>query len=181
MASNTNAGTEVSGDAHGGGGNFPAFDTTTFPGQLLWLAITFGLLYLAVSKVILPRMKSIFEERETILNRDLQQAQDARTKAEEAGVAYEKALTEARKNAQGLAEKAQTKLTAETDAKRKALEEDLAARMNDANAKIAKTKAKAMKNVRSIAADTTSALVEHILEKAPPETAVEAALDQVKA
>lgn len=179
MATNTHAGTEVPGDAHGSGGNFPAFDTSTYPGQLLWLAITFGLLYLMMSKVIIPRLQSILKERESILNRDLQQAQDARVKAEEAGKAYEKSLAEARQNAQNLAQAAHARLTAETDSKRKALEEELAERMNEANATIVKTKAKAMKNVRSIAADTTLALVEHILEKAPSDTAVEAALDQI--
>lgn len=181
MASNTQAGTEAHGGPHSGGGAFPAFDSTTYPGQLLWLAITFGLLYLMVSKVILPRLRSILDNREAILSRDLGQAQDARTKAEEAGKAYEKSLTEARQNAQSLAQAAHAKLTAETDTRRKALEEELAVRMNEANAKIVKTKVAAMKNVRSIAADTTSALVEHILEKAPASSAVEAALNEIKA
>ncbi|MEN3930374.1 F0F1 ATP synthase subunit B' [Microvirga sp. W0021] len=177
MAQNTHAGTEVSGE----GGNFPAFDTTHFGGQLLWLAITFGLLYFMVSKVIVPRFKSIFEEREGILNRDLQQAQEARVKAEEAGKAYERSLAEARSNAQNLAQEAHSKLTAESEKRRKALEEELAVRMQEANSKIEKTKTKAMKNVRAIAAETTSTLVEHIIEKAPSDTAVEAALDQIKA
>jgi len=134
-----------------------------------------------LSKVILPRIKAIYGERESVINRDIQQAQEARTKAEEAGQAYEKALADAKHSAQTLAQKAQAKLTTETEAKRKALEEDLMARMNEANATITQTKAKAMKNVRAIAAETTSALVEHILEKAPSDTAVQAALDQIKA
>lgn len=182
MASNTHAGTEVPADAYGaGGGAFPPFDFTSFPGQLLWLAITFGLLYVMLSKVILPRMKAIFDERESVINRDIQQAQEARTKAQEAGQAYEKALADTKHSAQTLTQTAQAKLAAETEAKRKALEEDLMARMNEANATIAKTKTKAMKNVRAIAAETTSALVERILEQAPSDTAVQSALDQIKA
>ncbi len=179
-SSNTHAGTEVSGQAHKDVG-FPAFDTKTYPGQLLWLAITFGALYLMMSKVIVPRMKSIFDERNAILNRDLQRAEAARVRAEEAGKAYETSLAEARNNAHSLAQAAHARLTAETEMRRKALEEELAGRMTEANATIAKTKAKAMKNVRSIAAETTTTLIEHIIDKTPTSEAVDAALDQVKA
>ncbi len=180
MATDTHAGTAVPGDAHGGGGEFPAFDTTHFSGQLLWLAITFGLLYLMMSKVIVPRMQSIIQTREGLLNKDLTQAHEAKARAEEAGKAYEKSLTEARQSAQALAQEAHAKLTKETDAKRKSLEDELSKRMSDANAKITATRTKAMKNVRSIAADTASALVERIIEKAPAASAVDAALDQIK-
>lgn len=181
MATNTHAGTEVSGGAHGGGNQFPPFDTSTYPGQLLWLAITFGIFYLLMSKVVIPRLRSILDERESALSRDLGQAHKARTQADEAGKAYETSLAEARKNAQSLAQAAHARLTAETFTRRKALEEELAGRMNEANVAIAKTKVKAMKNVRSIAADTTSILVEHVINKVPTNDAVEAALDQINA
>ena len=44
-------------EAHGGGA-FPPLDTSTFPSQLFWLVVFFGLLYLLMSKVALPRLAS---------------------------------------------------------------------------------------------------------------------------
>ena len=55
--SNPTEGTHSETGAHGGeaaGGVFPPFDSSTFASQLLWLAITFGLFYLLMSKVIVP-------------------------------------------------------------------------------------------------------------------------------
>ena len=58
----THAGTEVSGAPHGEHHDvgFPPFNSATFGSQLLWLAITFGLLYVMMSKLIVPRVASIF-------------------------------------------------------------------------------------------------------------------------
>jgi F-type H+-transporting ATPase subunit b len=40
---------------------FPPFDSSTFPSQLLWLAITFGLFYLFLQRIVLPRISGILE------------------------------------------------------------------------------------------------------------------------
>ena len=49
----THSGTGVPAEAHG---TFPPFDPATFPSQLLWLAITFGLFYLFLKNVVMPRL-----------------------------------------------------------------------------------------------------------------------------
>src|SRR5690606_21466156 len=55
--------TGVAHDAGHGEASFPPFDSSTFPSQLLWLAITFGLFYLFLKKVVLPRIGGILEVR----------------------------------------------------------------------------------------------------------------------
>jgi F-type H+-transporting ATPase subunit b len=101
-----------------------------------------------------------------------------KTRAEEAGAAYEKSLAEARARAQALAQSTRAKLGAESEAKRKALEADLSARLAQAEAAIAVTKNQAMSNVRGIARETTVAIVERLTGRAPSPQAVDAALDQ---
>jgi F-type H+-transporting ATPase subunit b len=175
----TNAGTEAHGGAHDVG--FPPFATETFGGQLLWLAITFGILYFLMSRFVVPQLSGIIEGRRQAIARDLDEAAAMKTRAEEAGAAYEKSLTEARSRAQALAQETRAKLGAEADAKRKALESDLAQRLAQSEATIAARKAEAMSNVRGIAAETATAIVERITGRAPSPQAVEAALDEIRA
>ena len=179
QAQTTHASTEAHGGAHDVG--FPPFETETFGGQLLWLAITFVLLYTLLSKVVLPRLGGILENRRVTIASDLDEAAAMKARAEEAGAAYEKALTEARGRAQALAQDTRSKLSAESDSKRKALEADLAKRLAEAEATIAAKKTQAMSNVRSIAADTATAIVERLTGKAPAAQTIAAALDHVKA
>ena len=101
---------------------FPPFETSTFGGQLLWLTITFVLLYVLMSRLVLPRLSGIIESRRETIARDLDDAAAMKIKAEEAGEAYEKALAEAKSRAQGLAQETRSALAAETETSRKGLE-----------------------------------------------------------
>lgn len=159
----THEGTEAHGDDHAG--VFPPFDPSTFGSQLLWLALTFGALYLLMSKVALPRIGEILEERRDRIEGDLAEADRLRQKSDQAVAAYEAALAEARQKAHGIAEETRTELKKQTEASRTATESDLAARVADAEASIQATKAEALKNVDEIAAQTAVAIVSAVAGK----------------
>ncbi|MBJ6124270.1 F0F1 ATP synthase subunit B' [Microvirga splendida] len=180
QAQTTNATTEAHGGAHEDVG-FPPFATETFGGQLLWLAITFVVLYTLLSRLVLPRLSGIIENRRAMIASDLDDAAAMKSRAEEAGSAYEKSLAEAKGRAQALAQETRAKLSAESDAKRKALEADLNQRLAEAEATISSKKSEAMSHVDAIARDTASAIIERLTGKAPAPQKVEAALNQIKA
>ena len=108
-------------------GVFPPFDTSTFASQLFWLAITFGALYFALSKIAIPRVAEILDARSAKIASDLDAANGAKKAADDAGAAYDKSLSDAKASAQQNVQSLRDKLHAETEAKRKALESDLAA------------------------------------------------------
>jgi F-type H+-transporting ATPase subunit b len=180
QAQTTHATTEAHGGAHEDVG-FPPFATETFGGQLLWLAITFAALYTLMSRLVLPRLTGIIENRRAMIAKDLDDAAAMKTRAEEAGTAYDKALAEAKGRAQALAQETRAKLSAESDARRKALEADLNARLAESEATITARKAEAMGHVRGIARDTASAIIERLTGRAPAPQSVEAALDHINA
>jgi F-type H+-transporting ATPase subunit b len=180
QAQTTHATTEAHGGAHEDVG-FPPFATETFGGQLLWLAITFAVLYTLMSRLVLPRLTGIIENRRAMIAKDLDDAAAMKTRAEEAGTAYDKALAEAKGRAQALAQETRAKLSAESDARRKALEADLNARLAESEATITARKAEAMGHVRGIARDTASAIIERLTGRAPAPQSVEAALDHINA
>lgn len=48
----------------------PQFDPSSFISQIFWLAICFGTLYFSVSKIFLPRIKGVVEERKKNIKRN---------------------------------------------------------------------------------------------------------------
>ena len=93
--------TEVGHEAGGGHANFPPFDSSSFPSQLLWLAITFGTLYYVMSKIALPKVGAVIENRKARIAKDLNDAAAMQQQADAAAKAHEKTLADARAKAQG--------------------------------------------------------------------------------
>lgn len=152
----------VGGDAHGGGA-FPPFDQSTFASQLLWLAITFGLFYLFMSRVIVPRIGGILEHRRDRIAQDLDEANRLKEEADNAIAAYEQELVEARKKASAIAEAAREKAKTAAEAERTSAEAELGAKMAEAEKSIAAIKAKALADVDVIAEETATSVVKHLL------------------
>ena len=157
---------------------FPPFQSETFAPQLLWFAITFGLLYWLMSRIALPRIGAILEERSNRIAADLEDAQRLKDESDAAGAAYAMSLAEARDKAKAIAQETRDALMAESDAKRKALEAQLAEKIAASEATISARTAEAMASVRGIAAEAATAIVERLTGKAPERATVEAALSR---
>jgi F-type H+-transporting ATPase subunit b len=153
-------GTEAHGGEHGA---FPPFDPATFGPQLLWLAISFGLLYLFMSRVAVPRIGAIIEKRNNTVAGDLAQAGRLKEETDAAIAAYEQALAEARQNAHALGQNARAEAKAGIDAERRRIEEDLQQKLAGAETRIADVKSRALAEVDAIARDAASTMVEVLL------------------
>src|SRR5688572_27660314 len=135
MAETVTAGTAVPHDA-GHEKVFPPLNPNDFAPQIIWLALTFAVLYVLLSRLVIPRIAEVIEERKDRIQRDLAAAERLKAETEKALTAYETALTEARASASGIARETREKLAAEVDKDRNAAETALAAKLADAEAKI---------------------------------------------
>lgn len=151
------------GAEHGAKGVFPPFDPTYFASQILWLAITFGLFYLLLKRVILPRLAGILDARRDRIAADLDEAGRMKTEADAAVAAYEQELTEARAKGGAIAQQARDAAKTEAETARKAIEADLEKKLSAAESRISEIKASAMNEVGSIAEQTTQAIVEQLV------------------
>ncbi len=140
-------------------GGFPPFDTTTFPSQFFWLAVTFAFLFVVLWKVAGPRIKGALTLRRGAINDAIAAANAARQEADAASAAYDRALASARAKAQGLAEETRQKINGEI-AKAKADAEAQAAKViAEADARIAATRATARTRVAGSAREAAIAIV----------------------
>lgn len=174
-----NGHTEV-GVEHGSAGVFPPFDSSTYPSQLLWLAITFGLFYLFLKKVVLPRIGGILEVRSDRIAQDLDQAARLKEESDAALAAYEQELADAKAKAGAIGQEARDVAKAEADAERKKVEASLESRLSEAEARIALIKDAAMRDVSQIAEETTGLIVQELLGSKTDKAAVSAAVKAVR-
>jgi F-type H+-transporting ATPase subunit b len=171
----TGAHTGAEGGQHSGA--FPPFDSSTFPSQLVSLVVFFVALYIIVSRFALPRVGAVIDARQNRIEGDLAEAQKLKDESEAALKAYESELAEARSKAQAINSANREKLNAASEAERKTLEDKLAAKLAESEKAIAATRAAAMSNVRGIAADAATAIVQRLTGSTPDGKAVEAAVD----
>jgi F-type H+-transporting ATPase subunit b len=134
-----------------------------------------------MSRVALPRVGGIIAARAGQIEKDLAEANRLKAETEGAIAAYEKTLADARANAQAIGSKTRDALMAEADKRRKTLEDQLNRKLEEAEKTIAATKTSAMGNVRGIAVDAASAIVERLIGEKPSEkTVTDAVADALK-
>ena len=150
----------------------------TFLGQIFWLVITFGILYLVLWKAALPRVSSILLERQERIDEDILKAEEFRKEAYEAFAAYEKLVTDARSNAQDLIRAANEKLAADAAARQDALTDKIKADVADAESKIQKARVEAIENIQSVSVEVAQAATSRLIGT---EVAAEAAAAAVAA
>lgn len=148
-----------------------------FAPQLVWLAITFTLLYLILARVALPRIATTLERRRDVIANDLDEAARLKRQGEDALKGYEAALVAARGRAQAIAAETRQKLAEEAGRDQAALQQSLAKRAAGAEAQIAAAKDAAMANVRQIAAGAAATIVTRLLGAGPDAAALNAAID----
>lgn len=164
-----------------GSASFPPFDGSTFPSQILWLVITFGLFYLFMQRVVLPRIASILETRRDRIAQDLNEANRLKEEADQAFATYEQELADARGRAHEIAQAARDAAKEDAAAERAKVEAEVSGKIEKAEAEITSVKKKALAEVDAIAADTTAAIVEQLIggtvTKAKLNAAVKAAAE----
>lgn len=152
------------GGAHAG---MPQFNVMTFAPQLVWLTLTFVVLYVVLSKAVLPRIGGTIEARRNRISSDLDEAARLKRETEEAIAAYDRALSEARGRAHAIAAEQRAALMHEVEQRTAALEKDLAERGDAAAEQIRATKARALGNVEQVAVEAAQAIVAKLLGEEP--------------
>ncbi|PZO78902.1 MAG: ATP F0F1 synthase subunit B' [Mesorhizobium amorphae] len=166
--------------AHEGAGVFPPFDSTFYPSQILWLVITFGLFYLFIKRVIMPRLSGILEEREGRIAADLENASRMKAESDAAVASYERELADARAQAATIGQSARDAAKTDAEAERKRVEAGLDSKLAEAQARIAGIKASAMAEVGGIAEETADAIIRQLTGREADRASVSAAVQSAK-
>jgi F-type H+-transporting ATPase subunit b len=158
----------------------PQLDPTFFVPQLVWLAITFAILYVVMAKLGLPRVGGIIAARKHRIDGDLEKAAQMKAEAEAVIAAYDKALAEARMQAQITVRETTEQLNAISAERQRKVAEELARQTGAAERQIDAAKRTALAGLRDVAVEVTRAaalkLTGRDIDAASAGAAVDAAL-----
>ncbi|CUH86901.1 F-type ATPase subunit b' [Phaeobacter sp. CECT 5382] len=181
MASNTQDAAHGAAEAaHGSAPGMPQLDFSTFGNQIFWLAIALVAIYLILSRVALPRIAAVLAERQGTITNDLAAAEDLKAKAVEAEDAYNKALADARAEAQRIAAEARAEIQVGLDEAIAKADVQISAKAAESEKAIGEIKAGALESVKVVAADTAEALVAALGGKADTKAVAAAVADRMK-
>ncbi|NOD32483.1 F0F1 ATP synthase subunit B' [Ruegeria atlantica] len=146
-------------DSHGSAIGMPQLCFDWFPNQIFWLVITLVVIFLVLSRVALPRIAAILAERQGTITNDLAAAEDLKAKAVEAEEAYNKALADARAEAQRIAAEARAEIQSGLDDAIAKADAEIAAKAAESEKAIADIRAGALESIQVVAKDTAAELV----------------------
>lgn len=164
---------------HGHGGAeslFPPFDVSAFPSHLFWIAISFGLLYFFVNRLIVPQVGGIIEDRRDRVASDLGEASRLARETDEVIALYEKELADARHKAYGIAQERRDEIKADQERQQAETEAKLAERIAEAEAQIARRRDAALADVDAIASDAAGAIVQQLAGLTVDDATIKAAV-----
>ncbi|MEM6587450.1 MAG: F0F1 ATP synthase subunit B' [Pseudomonadota bacterium] len=167
-------------DSFGGAVGMPQLCTEWFGNQIFWLVITLVVIYIVLAKIALPRIAAVLAERSGTITNDLAAAEDLKAKAVEAEAAYQKALTDARAEAQTIIAKTKAEIKAELDKATDKADAEIAAKAAEGEAAIAEIKANALESVKDVAKAVASDLVGAMGSKADAKAITSAVNARVK-
>ncbi len=159
-------------------GGLPQLNANDMAPQLIWLALTFLVLYYVLSKVTLPRISSVLDERKNRIERDVAEAERLNSETQNAIAEYEQKLADARGEAGTMAKQTRDAVTADLEAKRKVAEAEDQTRMAEAEERINAMKSDAMAKVSEISTETAQELVRKLIGADVPADEVRRALPQ---
>lgn len=166
-------------EAHGASASgLPQLNLETFPSQIFWLVVTLVILYLLFTRVVLPRVGGVIEERHDAIEDDLDRAADYKRRAEEAEKSYQKALSDARAEAQRIADATRADIQKQIDEATAKADAEINEKLKESEGRIAEIRTQAAVAVREVAVETAQALVEAVAPGTADPSAVEASVNK---
>ena len=131
----------------------------TYGGQLFWLLLTFGAIYLFIGRGMVPKIQATVEARDQTIGGDLAAAREANEAADRAEETYRARANAAREEARGLTQESTTQAALASQARFSELTAELDNTQAEAEAAIAERRQAAMVQIESVAAEAAQDIV----------------------
>lgn len=148
--------------AGGGEAGLPQLDISTWPSQIFWLVVIFGVGYIVMARLVTPRIGSVLEDRRGRLDDDLGKAREASEEAARMRAEYEQGLEKARSEAADFAREAAAEAAKKAEAAEAKIAKKMATKAATAETKLAAARAEAMDNLNAVASEAAIQAVQQL-------------------
>ena len=162
----------------GESGGMPQLNPEFWVSQIVWLVLTFGILYIVLSKLILPKISDNLESRKSQILENIETAETQREESEKKLKEFEKIILDSKIEAKNHFNEVRQKTLEDINNKRSALEKDIDKEINAAEEEINNLKINSNEKIKNIAVETSAELIKHLIGEEANNSSISAIVDE---
>ena len=160
-------------------GGMPQLNPEFWVSQIFWLIITFGILYIVLSKFILPKISSNLELRKSQIQENIETAEKQREISEVKLKEYDEIILKSKLEAKNIFKNAREKVIKDINLKKETLDKQIDEEISNAEEEIKTLKRDATDKINKIAIETSSVLLKKLIGTEINNSSISAIVDDL--
>jgi len=160
-------------------GGMPQLNPEFWVSQIFWLTLTFGILYIALSKLILPKISNNLESRKSKILENIEAAEKQREDSETKLKEYEEIISKSKLEAKTIFNQAREKALKDINAKKEVLDKQIDEEISKAEQEIKYLRDGAPDKINKIAIETSSELIQKLIGTEVNNSSISAIVDDL--
>tara|TARA_B100000029_G_C17361151_1_gene882584 strand:+ start:236 stop:826 length:591 start_codon:yes stop_codon:yes gene_type:complete len=160
-------------------GGMPQLNPEFWVSQIFWLIITFGILYIVLSKIILPKISVNLEQRKSQISDNIEAADKQREVSETKLKEYDEIILKSKSEAKNIFNQAREKALKDINTKKEILDKQINEEIKKAEDEIRKLKQGAPEKITKIAIETSSELIKKLIGAEVNNSSISAIVDDL--
>ena len=160
-------------------GGMPQLNPEFWISQIFWLTLTFGILYIVLSKLILPKISSNLEQRKSQISDNIEAADKQREASETKLKEYDEIILKSKNEAKNIYNQAREKALKDINVKKEILDKQIEEEIKKAEDEISELKQGAPEKITKIAIETSSELIQKLIGNEINNSSISAIVDDL--
>jgi len=162
----------------GESGGMPQLNPEFWVSQIFWLVLTFGLLYIILSKLILPKISNNLESRKSQILENIETAEKQREESEKKVKEFEKIILDSKIEAKNYFNEARQKILEDITIKKNSLDKDMDDEISATEQEIKNLKTASSEKIKNIAIETSSELIKQLIGEEANNSSISAIVEE---
>jgi F-type H+-transporting ATPase subunit b len=160
-------------------GGMPQLNPEFWISQIFWLTITFGILYVALSKLVLPKISANLELRKSQISDNIEAADKQRKESESKLKEYDEIISKSKSEAKNIFNQVREKALKDINAKKEILDKQIDEEVKKVEGEINTLRLESPAKINKIAIETSSELIQKLIGAEVNNSSISAIVDDL--